>query len=515
MSSSTGFKCAPLTLGEGVQFRHGIGVGKQKEADKGQTSAMQQWTGGKMPHPPNMYRYDDLAQDPEAGIGLDLLADMIAGVGSYTEMPPKDSKDVKIDPNHKNKISVDEWARGINAQKKYREIEYTKLCKGFCPVERLDGGGLKIMPPESFYIWRDVFGRTLKYTQDVGNSEVAKWETKEDMEKIVLFILHEDTAHPYGRSILDKIADLIEARKQINKDMPKIIHRYSAPRGVFATGQDVTDIYNAVTGADVDEDLYFGHVTKEDFWFQFMEPSGQVRFLEYINQISFQIGEGLHAPLILLLRNASEASARTMLESVDRMVQGEQRYDSSIIEDRFYKPMVGIPTPLHKFGAPRAVLDAVTLTDIGTLKGNGTVTFDQAQDLIRQKGIPLPEIKEPDPAQAQPDMPLLDPGKMHALNLSLDTIKSSFLARTITVTEAIREGDRSINVYVDKARQESRRKVSEALGKVVDKLSPETERCFIVLRNELFDRFRESILPTKLQGAIVEQTRTFTVTALQ
>lgn len=496
---STGFKCSKVTLDEGAQFRHGVGIARQREADQGQTTTTMQWTG-KLSHPSNMAKYDDLARDPEAGIGIDLLTDMIAGVGYYTEMPEKDAAGQKIDPQHKNKHTVDEWGRGINAEKKFKQIEYTKLCKGFCPVERLDGGGLKLLPPEGFFIWRDKFGKTLKYTQDVGNTEVAKWETKDEMEKIVLFMHNEDTTHPYGRSLLENVAELIDARKQINKDMPKIIHRYSAPKGVWATEGDVNDIYDAVTTVDVDEDFFFGKVNKESFWFQFIEPTGQVRFLEYINQIDFQIGQALHAPLILLLRNASEASARTMLESVERKVQGEQRYNATIIEDRIYKPMVGVPTPLHKSGAPKSVLDSITLTDIGSLKSNGTVTFDQAQDLVRQKGIPLLEIQQVEQPTIQPEIPLLDPSKMHALNLSLSTIKSSFDARTISVTEALREGDRSISVFVAKARLEAARKLSEALEKPVTSLSAESERCFTVLRNELFDRFRDSLLPTKLQN---------------
>ncbi len=531
--SATGFTYSKVRIDEGVQFKHGLASGKTRESDKGVTRGGGQWTD-KLPHPANMNRYDELANDPETGIGIDLLAGMIAA-SFYTEMPEKDEKGAKIDPNHPNKTTIDNWAKGINAERKWLEIEHTKLAKGFCPVEKLGGGGLKCLPPEGFYIWRDKFGKTLKYTQEVAGSEVADWKGPE-MNDIILYIHQEDTSHPYGQAITDRIAGLIDARKEINVDMPKIIHRYSAPKGVWATEGDVNDIYEAATSVGVDEDFFFGKVNKESFWFQFIEPTGQVRFLPYIEQIYFQIAESLHAPLILLLKNATEASAKTMLDSVDLFVGSEQRYDSKINEDRIYKPMVGIPTPLHKWGAPKEVFDNILLSDIGTLKGNGTITWAQAQDLIRQKGIPLIEDQQPLPPpifgqpeqpgaagapkgkngvpEPEPRLPLLDKPQMNALEMSLGVIRDSFDQHRISITEAIREGDRAINAYVDKAKHEAKRKLSETLGHSIDKMSPETERCFTLIHNELFDQFRESILPTKLRGVVHESTRSFTVTAM-
>lgn len=502
------------------------------ETDKGQVTSSHQWTG-RLDHPANMGRYDELANDPETGISIELLAGMIAGPGFYTEMPEKDDLNAKIDPNHKNKVSVDNWARNTRARPKFLEIENTKLTKGFCPVEKLENGALKCLPPESFFIWRDKKGHVEKYTQEFSTNDIIPWKTKEEMDSILLFIHHEDTSHPYGHSILDRIADLVDARKQINVDMPKIIHRYSNPRGVYATEGDVQEIYDAVINADVDEDIFFGKVNKDTFWFQYLEPSGQVRFLEYINQIYFLIGESLHAPLILLLKNATEASATIMMDSVELFVTSEQQNDAQLIEDRIYKPMVGIPTPLHKWGAPKAMFDEITLTDIATLysaKGEGGIsllTWEQGQDLIRQKGIPLMEATKPEApsifglpkpqgdetSPGQPEIPLLDAGKMNSLEMSLKIIKETFLEKRIMVTEAIREGDRAIQAYVDKSKAEAKRKVAESLGKPVERLSPESERCFELIRNELFDGFRESILPTRLKGVLREQSRTFTVTA--
>ena len=523
----TGFESSLLNKRElyANAVRTGRSSFKTRESDKGQVTSSTMWSD-KLPHPSNMDRYDALCNDPETRIGIDLLTDMIVGVGFYTQMPEKDAAGEDIDPNHPNKKMVDEWSLRINADRKFKEIERTKLSKGFCPVEVLPDKSLKILPPESFFIWRDKKGKLLRYTQDVAGSEVARWETDADMETIILFIHNEDTSHVYGHALVDSIADLIEARKQINIDMPKIIHRYSAPKGIWEYSMDIQEIFDSVTGADVDEDIFLSGIQKDELRHTFVEPTSQVKFLPYIEQIYFQIGEALHAPLILLLKNATEASAHVMLESVDRFVQGEQRYDSSIIVNRIIKPMTSAsgPVPELKWGATKQVFDDITLADIGSLKGNGTITWPQAQDIIRQKGIPLLEVEEPEAPPILPGLDqtsLLDQPKMTMLQAGLNVIRDNFHQKTITVSEAIREGDRCINAFVAKSKHETLRKLSESLGKPVDKLSPESERCFILLRNEMFDAFREAIMPS-MRKALGENdhaansgTRKFTVLAHQ
>jgi len=483
----------------------------------------------KLPHPTKMLKYDGICNDPETRIGIDLLTDMIAGVGYYTQMPERDADGKEVNTEDPKKATVDRWLDQVKFQDKYKQIVRAKLSKGFCPIEHLPGGNIKLLPPESFYIWRNKRGRIFRYSQEINGSPVAYWQVSNWQESLktederkdteivdeslvagtlddtTLFIHNEDTSHPYGHSLIDSIADLVEARKQMNIDIPKIIHRYSSPLGIHEADGDIASLKTAITDREVDEDVYVGNVRKDELRHTYLEPTGQAKFLPYVELVYYQIAEALHAPLILLMKNATEASATKMLESIDRYVQGEQSQNAELIEHEFFMRLLKMsePTPDFLHGAPKAVLDEMTLDQIGTLKGNSTITWEQAQDLIRQKGIPIIEVEKPEPVLQSPmfdEKPMVDQTKMHTLETNLRVIHESVQEHTMTVIEAIREGDRVISSQVARWRQETVRKLSIALNKSVMSLSPETEMYFRFLHNELFDQFRNRLLPTGVKS---------------
>jgi hypothetical protein len=485
------------------------------------------WTD-KLAHPANMGRYDQLNSKPEVHIAIELLTHMIAP-SIYVQMPEFDDAGKEIDPEHKNKKKADKWVRDTRFKTKYQQIVRTKISKGFCPCEIQSDNSIKLLPPESFYIWRDKFGRVYRYTQEINNQEVARWEkgnfkesfkqlekfysqqeraevltvkegiTPGKFEDIILFIHNEDPTHPYGVAIADSIADLIECRDQLNVDMPKIIHRFSAPTQTVLYDGDVTPIKDAITNKEVDEAIYLGNVTPETLKIEFHEPDARVKFTEYIELISFQIAEELHAPLILLLKNATEASATKMLESVDRNNQSEQDENAEIIEQAIFKRLFGEPTPEFLHGAPGSVLKDVTLMDINTCTDK-SISKKQAQDLIRKKGIELIEDEEwlnkkPDSILQQPfgndDKPLLNKDKTTQLDMQLQTIKQAHQEGHLIFTEALKEGDRAINNMVEKAKMEANRQL-KMLGK---ELTPESEAQFGFVHDAYFRDFRNSILP--------------------
>jgi hypothetical protein len=513
--------------------KHGKGP-FTKEASQGEVRTGIEWQNGKLTHPTNMDKYEGWANDPETRIGIDLLADMIVGTEPYVEMPPKDDDGKEINPEHPNKATCEKWLRG--KLKRFKEIERTKFIKGFCPVELVsEDNSFKILPPESFFIHRDKKGKFIKYTQEDSGSEVAAWT---DEKQIVLFIHDEDSGHPYGLSLLDSIGVLLDGRRQINIDMPKIIHRYSRPLGIWITDRDISTVYNAVTSADVNEDIFIGNASPESLSHEYIEANAQVKFLPYIDQINYQIAENMHAPLILLLKSANKASADTMLDSVNLFVEGEQSYDALIYQDEFFKPLCGDgPVPLLKWGAPKKIFDEISLGDIAQLynakglNGQPLLTWEQAQDLIRQKGIPLIEVAEPQIPQAQPmipgvsgkgpgqpfqfeppkDMPPIDNTKVSQLQASLGILKDAFHHKQITLTEAVREGDRVIRVCLAKAKSEAIAQVSKTLGKPMVDLGPEATHTFELLRCEFFDQYKESLMPTGIRGAVKTATERYTI----
>lgn len=511
-----------------VQALHGPSLYRKEGKNAGVvTVSSGAWTD-KLPHPANMGRYDELNSKPEVHIAIELLTHMIAP-SIYVQMPEVDDAGKTLDAEHPNKKAADKWVRDKRFKTKYQQIVRTKIGKGFCPCEIQSDNTVKLLPPESFYIWRDKFGRVYRYTQEINNTEVARWEkrgfresfktiekfySKQEREQvlkegvaagnfddIVLFIHNEDPSHPYGVAISDSIADLIDCRDTLNIDMPKIIHRFSAPTQTVLYDGDVQPIKDAITNKEVDEAIYLGNVTPESLKIEFHEPDARVKFTEYIELINFQIAEELHAPLILLLKNATEASATKMLESVDRNIQSEQDENAEIIEQSIFKRVVGEPVPEFLHGAPNSTLKDVTLDQIGTLKGNGTITWKQAQDLIRKKGIELIEDEQPAPPpilqQPRDDdgKPMLNKDKIDQADLSLKTVKDAFDNGKILISEALKEGDRIIKVYVGKARSEAQTQL-RAAGKT---LAPESEQHFQLIEQSMFSQFRNSLLPVGLE----------------
>lgn len=455
-----------------------------------------QWTE-RQPHPANMPKYPDWASDPQVRVAIDLLTDMVAGSGYYTQMPEYDADGKEVDPEHDNLRTVDNYLKDTGFRDKYKQIQRQKYEMGFCAAEKLSDGSLKILPSDSIYIYRSQKGEVRKYTQEYNNQVVAQWSATDP--NFLIFIHNEDPMHPYGRSITDSVGGLVEANKQLNLDMPRIIHRYSSPLGVWEFSRDITAIKDAVTNREVDEDIFLGNVDKEELRYQFHEPATQTRFLEYIDQINFQLGQALHAPLILLLKNATEASATKMLEAVDRAVKGEQEQNADIIERQLFKPLCGEPTPEFLHGATDEVLNGIPLTDISTLKSTSTITWKQAQDLIRKKGIDLIEDVEPQPLpilqnkDPETGKPMLNGDKINQAELSLRTVKQAYDAGKILISEAMKEGDRIIKIYVDKALFEAERQTRESTGKP---MATESIKHFDIIRQSLLADFRNSLLPT-------------------
>jgi hypothetical protein len=382
----------------------------------------------RLPHPQNMGRYAELCTDPTVSVAIDIKRDMVVP-DFYFEMPedkpidttkqkveaviqpdtgaaPKDANPQlkptapKPNPEHPNKKKLEEWKKTTKATKKLKQIVSTMIAKGFCPVEITNDYNLKVLPPESFFIYRDKVGEVLKYTQEDSMKVLNTWQGAA-MDDIILFINDEDTDHPYGESDVESLATLLDTRHELNEDMGKIIKRFSAPFGILRSSGSATDLKTNIAAKDVDEILFLGNTEKDQVELMFEEPDPQCKFLPYIDSVDFQIGQKLNAPLILLLKNATEASATKMLDAIDRWVQSTQNEIAEILEERIYTKICGSgPIPIHKWGAPKEVLDDITLGDIASLTGK-SISKRQAQDLIRQKGI---ELLEDEAWLSQPDV---------------------------------------------------------------------------------------------------------------
>lgn len=446
-------KIGPLTIRFGKKPVIEVTTGKVwRESEKG-TVEPQRGYSERLPHPPNMPNYDKWANDPEANIAFNVLTDIIAGVGYYTEMPED------VDPKHKNKQIIDEYGESVNLDEDLQQITMAMLQKGFCPVERLKDYDLRVLPPETFYIYRDKKGKILRYTQEYAVGDVqAEWKGN-DMNDIVLFFHRKTTSWPYGKSLSEPIGDLLDSRTEMNVDMAKAIKGWAYPLAVMETQGSAEDIKKAMQNRDVDEWIYIGNVIKDEVRWKQIEIDPQARFIPYIELIYYQICEGLHAPLLLYLKNATEASAKVMFESVDRLVNGVQRYIKRRVERLLFEPQVGKPVPRMVWGQPKTGLEKITLSDIAQLYSSGAVKFNQVQDLMKKMGVQLiePEEEAPKPlpfqlmqpqkpkAQEIPVEQMLE--KLNDLQTGLNIIETNYVEKRISIVQAVRLADKTMSVY--------------------------------------------------------------------
>lgn len=453
----------------------------------------------KLPHPAYMKDYENLNRDGEVEAAITMLTDMLVGVGFHTEMP--DGKE------HPNLKKINDYNEAIDLDGTLKQMARVRYEKGFCPIERIDNDEFKILPPETIFIYRTPKGKVEKYSQEVNGSEIASWKPED--EEIFLFKHKETPNHPYGKALVECIMERIDIRREMSRDIPDVIHKMGYPFRVWrADTTDIMDVvFPAATEKDVDEDVFIEGVMKDQLEIHKEETTPRVPFTDFVIHNDEQIAEGLNAPLLLYLRNATEASATTILEAIDRRIQSEQLQLEREIEKWIFKRVTGDPVPRLIWGAPKTGVEDITLTDVAELFTSGAITFEQAQALMKELGVPLVDIPET-PAVRAPGVP---PGKDGDPDITLNPdyevalriVKDNFNQKTISLTEALKEGGRVIKVAVEKNRLQSINRLSKTLGRQVTKLSAESERFYELMETELFEGFRESLLPSiksKIEG---------------
>lgn len=351
-------------------------------------------------HPANLAEYETFYRsDSEVHAAVNVLADMSVGVGYFTECEDEKAKEI-----------VDKFAEDVGLDQILLNIVKTILIFGFCPVERYLVKGppkgvlrLKILQSRTVQVERDQKGKILGYKQTL-NGRTVNFKVKE----IVWFVYNQVGTGPYGTSIVEPILSLVKAKKQTHIDMPKIIHRYSSPLTVWETAGDISALKDAVTSREPNEDIFLGHVAKDAVRFKPVELDPRGRFVEYINDVNQGILEGLQAPLLHYLRNATEASATKMLDVIDRHVQGIQQYVKRVVEREIFAPLLAAfglsEVPSLEWGAPKTGVEDLDLDGLARLVEVGALTPLAAQDLMRKMGLPLEETEEPEaPASKEPE----------------------------------------------------------------------------------------------------------------
>ena len=288
---------------------------------------------GLLAHPPNLdscVKYYN--EDPEVHAAIGVLADMSVGGGFFTECDDEDAKTI-----------IDEWCQAVGLDEILHQVVRTMLVYGFCPVERWVKSDwthktgnlqLKLLPPKTVRIKINKKGEVQGYRQHLGLGEKDEDFKPTD---VIWFAWDQLGASPYGCSKIAPLLSLLAAKAQINVDMPKIIHRYAAPLTIWKAKQSIAGLKKAVSEREPDEDVFLGNIEPTDVEHTTIEVDARARFTEYIQMVNDQILEGLEAPLLHYLRNATEASATKMLDVIERHIQGIQRYVKRIVERQMFE----------------------------------------------------------------------------------------------------------------------------------------------------------------------------------
>ena len=365
---------------------------------------------GTWHHPENFSQYGKYYQkDGVVCSGINVLADMSVGVGFYLDCEDEAAKKI-----------IEDWCRTVGLDQMLHHIVRTQLVYGFCPVERWVVRGppvgkfrLKVLPPESVKVRVNLQGKLLGYRQELLGQPVS-FRPRD----LIWFVYNKMGTSPYGTSKVAPILDLLKAKAQTNKDIPKIIHRYSAPLTVWKARSSVRSLKKAVQDREPDEDVFIGNIEKDDVSHStvLMDPRG--KFVDYIEILNDDILEGIMAPVLNYLGDANLASADKVLEVIDRHIQGIQRQCKRIVEKDMFEVVLALhgktrpeQLPRIQWGSQRTGVEDLDLMGVAELVKAKAITPAQSQDLLRRMGLPLEEPKpEDEPLLKQPkDKP--DPKK--------------------------------------------------------------------------------------------------------
>jgi len=340
---------------------------------------------------PSTYEYYYL-NDPVVRAAVDFIAEMVAGVGYYTSCEDERAKQI-----------VDEFAAKVNLDGLLLRATRNMLIYGNAYIEKVFDGkkllNIKLLPSTNIRVKRDEHGVIEGYVQLVAGREIQF-----KPEEIVHLKYLEIGTKAYGISMIKPVLKFLEIKKQFNEDMEKIIHRYAAPKVIWKCGDEasVESLKIVLNNLDPDEDP----IVSGDIQHEVIEIDPRLRFADFIEYLERNIFEGLGAPLLSYLRNATEASARAMLEAVERHVAGLQRYIKRKVESEIFKPLIEgydlTEVPRLNWGFPRTKLDELTLNDIAQLVKPeiSIINTSTARKWLQKMGFPIEEETEAETKEA-------------------------------------------------------------------------------------------------------------------
>ena len=328
------------------------------------------------PHP---YSFDDYEEfyktDPVVRSSINILAEMIVGGGYHL---------ISDDENAERKVA--EFLDKVHFETLILEAVKDMLVYGNSFIEKVWDGKelvkLKILPPKTMRVIRDKYGNVLGYVQVV-NGETVNFEPHE-----IMHLKYDPIGNnAYGLSLIHPVVELLKVKKQVIEDIALILHRYAAPKIIWKTPNPAVakQLADTLSTLAPDEDI----IVTDNVDVEPIKIDPQARFNYVIEYLDRQIFEGLGAPQLWYIRNATQASAEIMNDIVSNRVQAIQKYLKREIEEEIIKPLAGEKVRFE-WGIPRSEIESLTINDVAQLVRFGAITPFQAQELLVKMGIPIP-----------------------------------------------------------------------------------------------------------------------------
>jgi len=395
-------------------------------------------------------------RDPVVRSAVDFIADMVAGVGYYTTAEDERAKEI-----------VDKFAEKVNLDELLVRIVREMLVFGDAFVERIFENNrlvnLKLLPTRTMKIKYKASGEPEKYIQEVAGKRITFTP-----EEIIHFRYGYLAGSSRGHGIVYSIYNYLKAKDSARQSMVKILDKYSSPRIVWRTPSPTAarQLDETLRSLEAGEDI----ITSGDVDFKTIAIDPRARFEYFYDFIERNIFEGLKAPLLSWLRNATEASARTMLEAVDRHVSGIQRYIKRKVEAEIFRPLVeaeGLTeVPRLNWGIPRSKLEELTLRDIAELAEKGVIDYSTARDWLAKLGFPIETKPKREEAREQVStfkpqwfetpqdvyLQLQDPSEVDTTTIRWRTLDAERGIEVMTARLKGRAGRFVVQIYFNKAK---------------------------------------------------------------
>lgn len=371
----------------------------------------------KQPRELKTYRHY-YEEDSTVGASIDALANMTCGNGIY---PTVKEPDLKVgDWTQQDALEeINKLNSRIRLDENLININKCMRIYGFSPVERVTRRGppggileLLVLEPESCEYKREknVFtGFTQKTTGAVktisfGPDELT-WFTNKQVGNA--------KGAMYGQSDVKRVLRLLEIRDATIENINGILKNQARPPVIWKTANaNDTETLKVILKhcRDSGEDLVVH--PKDSVENEVVKIDTRIPYWEYVAYIDGLIFQGLHSPMLDYLRNATEASANTMLDVIKLDVEGAQRYLKRMVEHEFWewhlkrKGYMG-EVPTLNFGAPKTGLEDLKLETFVT-KGLeiGYLNPQQFAAILKLKGLTIPEPEKPeDEVQQNADNP--------------------------------------------------------------------------------------------------------------